>query len=183
VNHYGFQIKSTDEMNRLIAKFAAIKADRKCVHLSINKEPDGLGFTTRVPKGNAIPALFTIGDQATLDQWYKNLNVKAPFESPGEKSFGVMKLKEAPVATPPILTIFVQNEAVKLDELRIPKGVEVSIVDLPTALQAFDKNLKKDNTRNAEEQRKALELKLDEASAKALTDIKKFLKLRAAEQE
>ncbi|MFK7910286.1 MAG: hypothetical protein AB8F34_06745, partial [Akkermansiaceae bacterium] len=40
VNHYGFQIKSTDEMNRLIAKFAAIKADRKCVHLSINKEPD-----------------------------------------------------------------------------------------------------------------------------------------------
>ena len=174
VNHYGFQIKSTDEMNRLIAKLVAVKSDRRRVHLSINKEPGALGFTTRVPKGNTIAAMFTIGDQTKLDQWYKNLSAKKPlenpFEKPAAKQFGVMKLKEAPVARPPTLTIFVQNEVIKLSELKIPKGVEVSIVDVPTALQQSDKTIKKD-------------MKLDDDRAKALTEIKKFLELRAAEQD
>ena len=171
VNQYGLQIKSTDEMNRLLIKLAAIKSDCKQVHLSINKEPRALGFVTQVPEGNGISATFSIGDQAQLDQWYKNVR----------KPFGNMELKKAPVAKPPTLTIFVQNDAITLGELKIPEGVDVSIVDVPIHLQTSDKIDSKDPELDASEL--PLRPKLDNATVKTMADIKKFLERRARVQE
>lgn len=44
VHQYAFEIKSTDDLNRLIAKLAAIKSELRQIRLSHQKEPSGLGW-------------------------------------------------------------------------------------------------------------------------------------------
>jgi hypothetical protein len=68
VHHYAFEINSTDDLNRLIARLAAIKTDLQQIRLSHLKEPAGLGWATRLPEGNRIPVIFSIGDQARVEQ-------------------------------------------------------------------------------------------------------------------
>lgn len=121
VDHYAFAAKSTADLNRLIEKLTAIESGIKQIHLSHLKEPGPLGFVTSVPVGNNIPVLFSIGDQSRIDEWFKTV----------KKPFGLMNFYATPVAVPPTLTIFVRNDAVNLDELKIPSGIEVSSGLLP----------------------------------------------------
>jgi hypothetical protein len=114
-NHYAYAVQSTADINRLIEKLAAIKGDLLQVRLSFLKEPQGLGWVTSLDEGNDIPVIFSIGDQQQMDEWYGHVR----------KPFGVIEFKDCPVAVKPTLTIFVQQEVVNLDELRIPAGVEV----------------------------------------------------------
>lgn len=115
VDQYALEITTTDDLNRLIEKLSATKSEVRQIRLSYLKEPVGLGWVTSLPEGNHIAAIFSIGDQSRIDEWYKRVR----------KPFGVMEFTAAPVAVPPTLTIFVQNEAVNFEQLKIPAGIIV----------------------------------------------------------
>jgi len=147
VNQYAFEIKSTDDLNRLIAKLAAIKTELRQIRLCSRKEPRGLGWVTTVPEGNGIAAIFSIGNQKYIDEWYKQLGVAidkhdfsaglvegvvASISVRSARRFGKMTFLSAPIAIPPTLTVFVQNELVELNELKIPAGMDVCVGNVPS---------------------------------------------------
>ncbi|MEX0937611.1 MAG: hypothetical protein WDZ59_07100 [Pirellulales bacterium] len=176
VNQYAMEIKSTDDLNRLIRKLAAVESDLLQIRLSDLAEPKGLGWVTSVPEGNDIPVIFSIGDQERIDQWYAH--VRQPF--------GVMEFVAAPVAVPPTLTLFVQNEAVKLDELEIPEGISVTFGYVPTVFHKSNTTLEQAREEEAAKQEEkaaiALDVKgLDEAKLQAFVAIQAFLKTRDKE--
>lgn len=123
VNHFGFEVASTADVNRLVEKLASIKSDLLQVRLCPMKEPGGLGWVTHLPAGNNIAVIFSIGDQSKIDEWYKHVR----------KPFGVMEFLAVPIAVPPTITVFVQNELIDLDKLSIPKGIVVESGYVPGA--------------------------------------------------
>jgi len=137
VNHYAFENATTDDINRLIEKLAAVKSEVRQIRLSYLREPSGLGWVTQLPKGNGIAAIFSMGDQERIDEWYKRVR----------KPFGVMEFTAAPVAVPPTLTIFIRNKAVNLDEIKIPEGITVTSGNVPTVFHRF--NTKDEQKREA----------------------------------
>jgi hypothetical protein len=122
VNHYEFKPRTTNDVNRLVAGLAAIKSDRLCLILSPEQEPRGLGFTTRLPASNGVAAVFALGSQQRIDQWYPHLLES----SPGVRKFGVHTFSEAPKATPPTLTLYVGSPAIDLTALSVPANVQVT---------------------------------------------------------
>ena len=166
VNHYAFEIKSTGDLNRLIAKLAAIETDLRQIRFSHLKGPSGLGWVTRVPEGNSIPIVFSIGDQARIDEWFKHVR----------KPFGVMEFTATPVAVPPTLTIFVQNKSVKLEELKIPDGVVASIGYVPTVFHRSNTTIEQQREKEGSARDSAApKQELDDASLEAITKIEAFL--------
>ena len=166
VNQYAFEIKGTEDLNRLIEKLGAIKAKVRQVRLSYLAEPSGLGWVTQVPKGNGIAAIFSIGDQSRIDEWYKTVR----------KPFGVMEFTAAPIAVPPTLTIFVQHKAVELDKLKIPEGITVTSGYVPTV---FHKSNTKQEAEAAKRQDPpAAPANLDAAAQAAFDRIAAFIKAR-----
>ena len=175
VNQYALEIKSTDDLNRLIEKLAAIKSDLRQIRLSHLKEPDALGWVTHVPQGNGIPVIFSIGDQARIDEWFERVR----------KPFGVMEFTATPEAVPPTLTIFVQNESIELDKLEIPDGIDVSVGYVPTLFHKANTTTEQRREKEAADRDVELELdslkqKLDEPALAALKKIEAFLDLRKA---
>src|SRR5687768_9742220 len=166
VNQYAFDIKGSDDLNRLIEKLAAVKADVRQVRLSYLREPSGLGWVTQVPKGNGIAVIFSIGDQSRIDEWYKTVR----------KPFGVMEFTAAPVAVPPTLTIFVQNKAVNLDKLKIPEGITVTSGYVPTVFHRS--NTKQEAAAAKKQDPVAAPGNLDAAAQAAFDSIAAFLKTR-----
>ncbi len=136
VNQYAMEVQSMEDINRLIEKLAAVKAELKQVRLCPLPEPKGLGWVSSVPPGNNIPVMFSIGDQTRMDQWYANVR----------KPFGVIEFEDCPVAVPPTLTLFVQNPVIDLSKLKIPAGVTVAEGYLPTVFH-------QPNTKQDREQR------------------------------
>lgn len=100
------------------------------------KEPVGLGWVSRIPEGNKIPVIFSIGDQTRMDQWYAHVR----------KPFGQIEFEACPVAVPPTLTLFVQNPMIDLDQLKIPAGITVQEGYLPTVFH-------KSNTKREREEK------------------------------
>ena len=173
VNQYAFEIESTDDLNRLIAKLAAIQGDLRQIRLSHLKEPRGLGWVTQAPEGNGIAVVFSLGDQARIDQWFEHVR----------KPFGVMEFTAVPVAVPPTLTLFVQNDGVDLDELQIPDGIDVSAGYVPTGFLKSNTTLERDREKEAEDrdperERELVRQKLDEPSLVAMDEIDAFLDSR-----
>ncbi len=126
LNRYGFQVTNTTEVNRLIGKLATIKSPKLQLRLNPGKEARSLGFSTVLDDGNGTGVLFSIGNQARLDEWFAHL----PEETPGVRKFGVHRLREVPTVTPPTLTLFIAHPAIKLEQLEIPKSIEV-LADIP----------------------------------------------------
>lgn len=172
VNQYAFKANSTADINTLIEKLAAIKTDLRQVRLSYLAEPRGLGWVTILPEENGIPVIFSIGDQSRIDQWYAHVR----------KPFGVMEFTTAPVAVPPTLTIFVQHKAVKLEELKIPSGIEVTSGYVPTVFH-------RSNTKLEQEQEKKpktsdSKTKPEDPAAQAIEErIQKFIERRKVQAE
>jgi hypothetical protein len=121
VKNYTFHLQSAAEANRLLKEFAAIKAPKLQLRLNPGKEPRGLGFSTVLKEGNTNAALFSIGSQARINEWYQHLAESKP----GVRKFGVHELTEPPAAMPPTLTLYVANPAINLQGLEIPDNVEV----------------------------------------------------------
>ncbi len=177
VNQYAFDIKSTEDLNALIAKLAAVKTQLKQIRLSHLKEPQALGWVTVVPAGNKISVIFSIGDQARIDQWYKHVR----------KPFGQMEFVAAPIAVPPTLTIFVQNEVVDLDKLSIPKGITVEAGYVPTVFHKSNTTREKEQEAEAAKRPKVLRVEtntenLDDATRKAVEKIHEFANRHAAKE-
>jgi hypothetical protein len=170
VHQYAFEVKSTEDVNRLIEKLAATKSDVRQIRLSHLKEPRSLGWVTRLPDGNNIAVIFSIGDQSRIDEWYKTVR----------KPFGVMEFTAAPVAVPPTLTIFVRNESVRLAELKIPAGIEVTSGYLPTVFYRSNTTIEQKREEEAARRKTEgmlIELNdLDPASQTAAREIEAFLK-------
>jgi hypothetical protein len=122
VNHYEFKLGGHDDLEQVIKKLAAIRCDVVRIHLDPAEEPGALSFTTVLPKGNGVAAVFAIGSQKIIDQWYLRL----PEAEPGVRTFGVHRYNECPKAHPPTLTLFLGNEAIDFAKLEIPAGVEIS---------------------------------------------------------
>ena len=169
VNQYGFEVTSTDDVNRLIEKLAAVKCELRQIRLSYLKEPASLGWVTNLPEGNNTAVIFSIGDQARIDQWYQRVR----------KPFGVMEFLAAPVAVPPTLTIFVQNDAVDLEALRIPDGIIVESGYVPTVFHRFNTKHERDQT---EAKAKATlaqpNVELDSSSQEVLERIEAYINKR-----
>ena len=178
VNQYAFEVKTTDDVNRLITKLASVKSDVRQIRLSYLKEPNSLGWVTRLPEGNNIAVIFSIGDQSSIDEWYKSLR----------QPFGAMEFTAAPIAVPPTLTIFVQNESINLDQLKIPEGIQVASGYVPTVFHRF--NTTSEKRREEEAERKSTEKgqsqsveELDPQSEAASIRIKSFLEKHKAATE
>lgn len=173
VNQYAFEVKSTDDVNLLIKKLAVIKCDLRQIRLSYLKEPNTLGWVTRVPEGNRIPVIFSIGDQTRIDEWFKHVR----------KPFGRMEFTATPVAVPPTLTIFVQNESIELDKLEIPDGIEVLAGYVPTVFHKSNTTIEQQREKEATDSDKNRESDLlkekgDESSLAAMKKIELFLDAR-----
>ncbi len=172
VNQYAFEIESTEDLNRLITKLAAIKTDLRQIRLSHLREPNALGWVTRVPKGSGIPVIFSIGDQVRIDKWFKHVR----------KPFGVMEFTATPEAVPPTLTIFVQNESVRLDELTVPNGIEVTLGYAPAVFHksntTFEQQREEAGHRDVARELKTLKQNLDGSALKAIHRIEAFLNSR-----
>jgi hypothetical protein len=169
VHQYGFEVKTTADLNRLIEKLAATKGEIRQVFLAPLKEPKGLGWVTSLPEGNNIAAIFSIGDQSRIDEWFKHTGPR----------FGVMEFVSAPIAVPPTLTIFVRHEAVKLDELVIPDGVSIQAGYVPTVFHRFNTTVEKQREEEAAKKPAPMAKEnVDAETQAALDEIAAFLKKR-----
>ncbi len=172
VNHYGYEIESTDDLNRLIRALAKVKSEIRQVRLATEKEPSGLGWVTRLKEGNGLAAVFSVGDQSRIDEWYKRVR----------KPFGVHEFLAAPTAVPPTLTIYVQNEAVDLRKLKIPEGITVSAGGLPGVFHRFNTKGEREREKRAAAAEKSDAAKKsspsDADSTAAARLIEEFLTLR-----
>lgn len=173
VNHYAYEIESTEDLNRLISKLAAIQTDLRQIRLSYRKEPTGLGFMTKLPGDNGIPVMFSLGHQPTIDQWFERTR----------KPFGVLEFTGTPVAVPPTLTLFVQNEAIDLQKLKIPDGISITIGYVPTLFHdsktTLEEAIKSEDAQSLEDQKlKMMKQNLDEPGLVALEKIEAYLKAR-----
>lgn len=168
VRQYAFKIATMDDVNRLIEKLASVEAETRQIRLSFLKEPKGLGWVTQLPEGNDIAVIFSIGDQAQIDEWYKHVR----------KPFGQMEFLAAPVAVPPTLTIFVQNEAVDLEAMRVPNGVTVTGGYVPTVFHRSNTTLEKKAEEEAARKPKAgaVPANLNPAEQAAADKITEFLR-------
>jgi hypothetical protein len=155
VNHYTFQISGTNDVNHLITKLAAIKNAKAQVLLYPDNEARGLGFTTVLKEGNGAAAVFSIGSQERINQWYQHLKEGEP----GVRVFGVHRFRKPPEAQPPTLALHVGNEAIDLKALKIPPSVVVKAVvpaadrakgTNPALVKAIDDFVAEHQTRSAE---------------------------------
>ena len=123
VYHYELQIRSMEDVDRLLAKLAAIKANKVQVQLDSRSEADHIGWTTKVDSKKNIGATFSIGNQEVLDQWYERQEKAKNASSIGAelneqvRVFGVNRLTNGPSALPPTLTLYVGHKAIDLKKL------------------------------------------------------------------
>jgi hypothetical protein len=176
VNQYAFEIKTMGDLNRLIQKLAPVKSEVRQIRLSYLKEPQSLGWVTRLPKNNDIPVIFSIGDQSRIDQWYKRVR----------KPFGRMEFVAVPVAVPPTLTLFVQNDSVNLDQLTIPKEIVVTSGYVPTVFHRFNTTIEKKREEEAAGKPRSTSTiaridDLDPTAQRAADGIRAFLKKHSEE--
>ncbi|MFT5126970.1 MAG: hypothetical protein ACI8W8_000568 [Rhodothermales bacterium] len=122
VNHYEVNLREHHDLDKIIQKLSAIRCDVVRIQLDPGTEPGALGFTTSLPKGNGTAAIFAIGSQKIIDQWFRGL----PEIEPGVRKFGVQRYTESPKALPPTLTLFVGHRAIDLEKLAVPARIEVS---------------------------------------------------------
>ena len=168
VQHFGFEITSTADVNRLLEKLVAVKSDLRQVRLSYLKEPRGLGWVTQLPAGNKIAVIFSIGDQSRIDEWYKHVR----------KPFGAMEFLATPIAVPPTITVFVQNGLIDLDKLSIPKGINAESGYVPGVFHQFNtkqEKQKEDASAKGEASSKP-KVELDPDSQATANKIDAFLK-------
>jgi hypothetical protein len=123
VNDYVFVAKSTDDLNRVLKKLAAVDAKGMTVVLALGKEYPVSNFSF-LKKGNNASAVLVFGNQAIINQWYVGL--RDSDGEPGVKKFGVLRYTEPPKAMSPTLTVYVENPAVEVEKLAIPAALTVA---------------------------------------------------------
>jgi hypothetical protein len=123
VNHYGFELETEEDAASILEKFNGIVSNAVEVVLKPEKEARSFGFTTRLREGNNTAAVFSIGWQKRVREWYARL----PETEPGIREFGVHRYTECPTASPPTMTLYVGHSSINLDTLKIPARVKVRV--------------------------------------------------------
>jgi len=119
IQWFEFAVRSTADINHLIERLAAIKADCVRLELAVNEKPT----REESPGATTLRANFAVGDQCMLDSWFENL----PCDDTGAAVFGVNRYTEPPKACPPTLALMVGPDAADdLAQLRIPARVQVT---------------------------------------------------------
>lgn len=121
IDHYEMKVRGIDDVQRIIRKLATTKAEVVQIRLDPQKEPGRLAWSTVLPRGNEIGAVFSIGSQTTINQWFQRL----PEVEPGVRKFGGHRYRKPLAARPPRLTLYVGNRAVDLGKLDVPLNVKV----------------------------------------------------------
>ncbi len=117
VNNYLYRVKSTADANRLIAKFAQISVPKQQLVLAFGMGPTSVGIGQVVPEDGENGAMFDIGSQKKLDDWF--------YQQASNRGINTIT-KQPPQVQPPTLHLYVHNRAIDLTKLEIPPWVEVS---------------------------------------------------------
>lgn len=128
---YGYAVKTQAEAQSLIDRFARIQSDRLIIRLAP-------GDGARVPgisKTETACVTFSIGDQKATNRAFKRIqevklqNRLDGLSEPGdrliEKLSFIVDTQKLPAALPPTLTLYINNELLKLDEFRIPPSIQI----------------------------------------------------------
>ena len=110
---FNFKADSVDEINHLIRKLAAIKADQIQLVIRLGEPRCAEDFPSDVQ--------FSIGNQSLINIWFDGLEC----DETGARIWGVHRYTEPPKASPPRLMLLMGAEGVELDTLEIPPNVEV----------------------------------------------------------
>lgn len=111
--YYTFDVRDFKDVDQLVELLASLQAKT----LRINLDP-----TEGAAHAEGVGALFLLGNQRVVDEWYKSL----PEVEAGVRAFGVHRYREPPLAEPPTLTLYVQHEAVDLNRLEIPLNIDLT---------------------------------------------------------
>lgn len=171
VKHYEFEVQNLGDLNRVIQLFAAVESDRLQIWLSPAAEPRGLGWASQLPEGNDTPVLFSLGDQHRISQWFKGL---------GGNKFGVIEFEQVPRAVPPTLALYVQNEAIDLNRLQIPRNIKVSFGNGPGIFHQWNR---KRPDESGDRKPPSGGATPDAETVRAAEQIRDFLQERAREPE
>ena len=137
VNFYEYKIHDAGDVNHLLKSLAGIKTTNATLRLNPGKQATALGFSTVLPKTNQTAAVFSVGNQSLLHEWYQRL----PEIKPGVRRFGVTEFTNAPDSLPPTLTLYVGHQAVDLQKLQIPDTVMV-VADVKAAENGTEATVK-----------------------------------------
>lgn len=107
------RIRGTEDVNALLKVLAGVKA--KKIILRLDPSP-GVKLFGRAG------AVFSLGNQSLLDDWYKRL----PQARPGVRVFGVHRYRKTPSAQPPTLTVYTGRKGFDLKKLSVPVNIEVA---------------------------------------------------------
>lgn len=117
---YDIEIRFPRDVDHVVQKLAAIKADSLRLELRQTKAKRTTGVERTRPTG----AEFGIGNQAIVNHWFSKL----PVDQSGARIFGVSRFTEPPTASPPTLTLYAGHAAVDLGKLIVPLNVDVVAV-------------------------------------------------------
>jgi len=116
VEYYLLDVKSADDVARIVEKFSAIKASQLRVILSLGDEVRTVPYVLKFARGQGAGGVLVLGSQKVLDAWH----LRAP-DNPLE----IRLLEQRPVASPPTLKLYVGCAAVDLSKLKLPASIEV----------------------------------------------------------
>jgi hypothetical protein len=137
VNFYEYKIHDAGDVNHLLKSLAGIKTTNATLRLNPGKQATALGFSTVLAKTNQTAAVFSVGNQSLLHEWYQRL----PEIKPGVRRFGVTEFTNAPDSLPPTLTLYVGHQAIDLQKLQIPDTVMV-VADVKAAEKGTEATVK-----------------------------------------
>lgn len=120
--YFEMNVRDARDVQHLIDQMKKVKTLKRRIALHPGREANIVSYTKFVKAGNEIGAVFQIGSQARLDQWYEHLAEVRP----GVKVFGVHEYEKAPEAQPPTLILYVQHPTIDLDKLEIPTTIQVT---------------------------------------------------------
>lgn len=134
VVYFELDLKNNADVQECLAKMAAIPGGAR-LELDPRKEAPSGEIVPKIPsRASGTTAIFSIGNQARLDAWYRSLPEVPP--GSGQKKIGVFVYAVAPKTILPTLTLYVGSGAFNLDQLSLPANIEVAIARWPVAMPA-----------------------------------------------
>ncbi len=126
---FEFVISDMTDLNRMIDLFSQVDGQKRIVHLTSTPPFSPLRNINAEPPLSRPAATLTISKQAVLDRWYRHAA-----EDKVRRILGPSAIHHPPVASPPILTVFVQHPLVDLEQLIIPENISLSVDRSPNAV-------------------------------------------------
>lgn len=122
VLYFEMSVQRNEDVRQLIDRMRKVKSLRRQVVLHPGSQAEPIPLTKRRLTDAGIGAVFQIGSQTRINQWFEHLAEIRP----GVKGFGRIEYEKPPEARPPTLVLYVQHPAVNLDALQVPATIQVT---------------------------------------------------------